>query len=950
MWFGTETGLSRFDGTHFKNFYSSDGLPDNEIIKLFVDSKNRVWIAPFRNAIAYYYKGEIHNQQNDSLLKKINLASEVNTVVEDPDGNILIQETHASHIIQQGKTVITIKDFNGLPINVIRAGLNKANKFRIALSNPTDTGFKTFVRIAFADIVNNKLVIQKNHIVLDRPFTQKKVKWSIFKNHYGTIYIGAGLEIILENDKLNFAFPEDYSQIDIPFPKQFINLSVLNDSIVSLNTLNGSMFFNCRQKKIISSFLRGFSINGVIEDTEGSLWFSTFGKGIYRLGSLGVANYPLKLNDINLPVYTIQKSDSLLLIGTDNCFLWWLNTKRGTLRGKQIEEGANQGRVTAILPLKNGHMLIGGDNGLLLLDRNVFDKLPIFDKTILSVVNIKSLSLSNNNELLVAGSAMILRMRTKDFTIIDTIWYGRTTAIYNKGDTMYIGTLNGLYAKDQKKNIFFFGNSSKLLSIRITAIVPYNKDTLCVATSGNGLVLLKDDKIIADITEHNGLTSNICRNISILKNDIWVGTDKGINKISVRDTGFHIINYTYADGLNSDIINAMYVDSNKVWLGLPDGLTTFDEKEISKKSNCLLHITDITVSEKKWLFDTTDFTLTHDSNNIKFNFVGISYKSGGEIIYRYKLDGLDTAWKTTHETFLSYPSLPSGKYKLELYAINKFGVESNRMEIKFTVEKLIWERLWFQAIVLLVLLAAVWAIAYMRIKNLKRREQQKTFFATKIAELEQMALRSQMNPHFIFNSLNSIQQYVIDKDIVGANEFITTFSRLIRMTLDISSRLNISLQEEIKYISTYLELEKRRFENKFEYEIRVAGEINTEHYFIPPMILQPYIENSIRHGMRYKSGSDGKILIRLEQDTKYLICSVEDNGIGRKLAGQFKSNFSIEYQSKGMTLTAKRIEVFNKTHNHPILVDIKDLYDESQSPSGTKIIVFFPLQEVLHDK
>ena len=218
-------------------------------------------------------------------------------------------------------------------------------------------------------------------------------------------------------------------------------------------------------------------------------------------------------------------------------------------------------------------------------------------------------------------------------------------------------------------------------------------------------------------------------------------------------------------------------------------------------------------------------------------------------------------------------------------------------------------------------------------------------FAAKLSELEQMALRSQMNPHFIFNSLNSIQQYVIDKDILGANEFITQFSRLIRLTLDHSAKLDISLEQEVVYLSTYLELEKKRFENKFNYTINTDPEINTEDYFIPPMILQPYVENSVRHGMRYKKDNEGKIVISFHTASGYLICNIEDNGIGRKQARQFKSIAPMEYQSKGMTLTARRIEVFNSTHASSIGINIEDMEDYSRKPAGTKVTIKFPIKE-----
>jgi len=202
-----------------------------------------------------------------------------------------------------------------------------------------------------------------------------------------------------------------------------------------------------------------------------------------------------------------------------------------------------------------------------------------------------------------------------------------------------------------------------------------------------------------------------------------------------------------------------------------------------------------------------------------------------------------------------------------------------------------------------------------------------------------------MNPHFIFNSLNSIQQYVIDKDIAGANKFISGFSRLMRQTMYFSSKSYISVSDELNYLSTYLELEKDRLENVFIYKITVEENIYPQNYLIPPMILQPYVENSVRHGVRYRKDKEGVILINVSRHKNYLTFVIEDNGIGRKKSQQLKGNTSIEYQSKGMSLTGDRIKMLNEKSGSKIEVLIDDMENTEGQPLGTKVIVRFPLIE-----
>ena len=228
-----------------------------------------------------------------------------------------------------------------------------------------------------------------------------------------------------------------------------------------------------------------------------------------------------------------------------------------------------------------------------------------------------------------------------------------------------------------------------------------------------------------------------------------------------------------------------------------------------------------------------------------------------------------------------------------------------------------------------------------RIKQVRLREKEKNILKEQVASLEQMALKAQMNPHFIFNSLNSIQHYVLDKDIVGANRYISGFSRLIRLTLDNSSKTEITIAEEIKYLSQYLELEKMRTDDNFSYSIHVSEEILHNDHSVSPMILQPFVENSIRHGIRYRDDSNGHIKIEISQYEKGLKFIIEDNGVGRSVAESFKSKSPIEYQSKGISLTEKRINLMNKDREENIEMIIADIEDNG-TVIGTRVVIIYP--------
>jgi hypothetical protein len=480
------------------------------------------------------------------------------------------------------------------------------------------------------------------------------------------------------------------------------------------------------------------------------------------------------------------------------------------------------------------------------------------------------------------------------------------------------------------------------LKSRIAAITETPDGTLWIATYDRGVVAYKNKKVIYNISKEHGLSSNICRNLFLHDNELWVGTDNGLNKITIGDKKFSITKYSVADGLLSNFINAICVDDSLVYVGTPEGISYFDDRKISQQAPCLLRLTDIVISGQSVTASSSRLVLARKNNNIRFEYAGISYRSGGEIHYRYRMSGLDTTWRNTKENFLDYPTLLPGNYTMELQAVNKFGTESEILRIPFFIEKYWWEKTWVRVLAIIFFLSIIIFLMNRRIRQIRSREQEKNSLREQVSLLEQMALKAQMNPHFIFNSLNSIQHYVLDKDVVGANKYISAFSRLIRLTLDNSSRSEIPIEEEIEYLSQYLELEKMRSGHQFTYSINACEKIVHDGYNISPMVLQPFVENSIRHGIRYRNDANGHIKIDIAQCKNGLKFIIEDNGVGRELAESYKSKNPVEYQSKGISLTKQRINLMNVHRKEKIEMQISDV-KENGNVTGTKVIINYPI-------
>jgi len=920
LWFATETGVSRFDGTHFFNFTKANGLPDNDIIKLFLDSRGRVWMMPFRNTICYYWKGKIYNQENDSLLKRIPVAHQIKDIVEDRQGNLLFMDLMSLYVVRPDQQDTSINKIDGHPFMASNAGLSASGNFTVLAEIQNEGHFSLAFDPKLLLLSKNKLPNQLWMHQCNFVSSNLTIRRVSNPDPHGTV---------------------DYMQVvnktgqrSVPLPLDFTNLSVLNDTLCAISTGNGAYFYDVTKNKVFRHALKGINVNSVFQDKEGNNWFLTAGTGIYRVGSFEFINFAFTKNNKDyLPVFSVNKIDSLVYVGSEKSCLFTIDTKTQRIRSLYEIKGAINTKITSILELSPKRIFLGTNEGVIDLTRPS-------RKSRLGI-NVKSMHIDGNG-LLVSSHNGVMRA-TADLVFRNLVNYIRSTCSFLQNKTYYYGTLNGLYTLDSTGKTAWLGEKEPLFRSRIASIEGAPDGTLWVATHGDGLIGYKDGKVTWSIRQKDGLTSDICRNVFIdADNNVWVGTDRGLNRVQWHKGRYHITTFASGHGLMSDVINAIHVEGTQVYVGTPAGLTCFDAGKITLNSYCKLRMTGIQASGRAWATDTAGFTLPPTNNAIRFDYVGISYKSAGDISYRYRLVGLNDTWDTTRETFLNYLSLPSGDYELQLTATNKFGVESERINIPFHVEKLLWEKTWFRILALVLAWVLIWIFVNARIKRVRRQNDEKMQINNRMAELEQMALKAQMNPHFIFNSLNSVQQYVIDKDLLGANKFITDFSRLIRLTLDISSRTRINIYEEISYLATYLELEKTKFEDKFSYTVAVAPDIDPFDWFIPPMILQPYVENSIRHGVRYRNDKEGHIRVSFTLDQQYLICQVEDNGVGRKKAGQYKSEIPIEYQSKGMTLTAKRIEMLNKNSATPVLIEIEDL-ETNNIPAGTRVTLRFPL-------
>jgi len=278
-----------------------------------------------------------------------------------------------------------------------------------------------------------------------------------------------------------------------------------------------------------------------------------------------------------------------------------------------------------------------------------------------------------------------------------------------------------------------------------------------------------------------------------------------------------------------------------------------------------------------------------------------------------------------------------------LFCTDRFGKKSNIVRVPICVNKIWYKRFDFLFLSLFLFVIAFYIYFNTQRKKNERELNLKLQNAQKIMSLEQEALKAQMNPHFIFNCLNAIQYFIIEKDVISANKFISSFAGLIRQALDNSGRKSISIEEEITFLKLFIEIEQNRFEDRFLYQINVSDDIETDLLQIPPMLVQPFVENAINHGLLHKKNGIGKLEIYFSLSEEMLKIIISDNGIGRTASRSLSNHVELRHVSKGIALTEMRISRLNFSETNKIKLAIEDQYDNNGNSIGTQVEILIPL-------
>jgi len=484
-----------------------------------------------------------------------------------------------------------------------------------------------------------------------------------------------------------------------------------------------------------------------------------------------------------------------------------------------------------------------------------------------------------------------------------------------------LGTVNGLF-EFENQVIKELVNRPEMLRSRINDIKKIG-DKYLFATLGYGLVFwdLENDPIV--VTRSEGLLSNNVEQIFIDdKEHIYLSTKAGLCKLWFDDNdSLHVKNYTTFHGLPSNEVNDVAEWNDTIYLATGKGIAMLTEDlEVAPKHQVLLE--DVLMAGDSSLVDLDNISLAYNDNNLSIHYKTIDYTMKSKIDYRYRLN--EGPWTVTRSTFASFSALQPDTYLYEVQSKNRDDIWSESTTLSFTIDLPWWKTWWcyFLSFCLLILLG--FYIYKRRISFLKNKIK----VEREIRELERSALQAQMNPHFIFNCLNSIQRFIMDNDKENAMEYLAKFATLIRQSLNASNEKKISLDQEILMLQNYLDLEKLRFKKKFDYKIIVDEAVVPEEISIPPLLVQPYVENAIIHGMQgLEVGGLIEIHINKINPNRIEIC-IRDNGKAKSYGIK-----NPEHKSLGMSITSRRL-----AHNNQ-LADDSILIEPSYSEEGAEVVI-----------
>jgi len=988
------------DWQSIRNFSMSDGLPSNIVLDIFEDSRGLVWLAT--DAGLFEFLGEeIKFRKELSRLQ----GERINSICEDEKGNLwfsargvgfckfdgnklsifqldsvtkenditcLLKSSTSDNLIlasSEGVFVCNVQNCKleqayGLckkPVLKFRQYLNKF----VANSLTQNENFE--FEIESGKILEHSIAPGLNHVQFGLQNGIDTLKNVLKSGNPFILYTNEGKNFVCdvteveENEKLEFYllryFEKDVEKQKIiklagnlltdlssekKLDKYIIHTIFLRKGYddLWLGTHNHGLIF-LQQSKFTyqDANLLGFQISllqDLICDKQGNVIVAS--KNEIRLFQDSKVKHSLIAIDFCRLLnkkFKCTKNFTIYKLGLDKNELVWISTSKGFFT---FNTNSFQLKHVGITPAKN--FVFTDDNELLCFWKN---QLQFYTKN----------GLKPQKEIFEFSKSATISV-SKMIAIDSSVWISTR----QKGIVRY---------ENHKFRIFNRSNSNIHNVVNDILIMP---DSTIIAGGNNGIIYKiksESDKLVVvdTITSLDGLVGTSIHGIQYLSDgSLWCGTNLGVHRFEYNswrnESDLQFKFWNSKNGYLDQTGERAVIDKNQnIWVKTKNRILKIETNlERGKILDSKISLKLIRIHNEDWVGDSTQInqwtntpiepiSFKYDENDLAFRF-GIDFcQNVSNVRYRYLLYGFDKKWsKWSESPEAVYSHLPSGDYILKVEGKHLSEGVIIPFEFHIKVKTPWWKMWWFIMLSSLLLIGIVYFGMYLYAYFIRKREKARTKQFNRVIGLKMKSLQNQLDPHFIFNALNSIQSYILEEQQEKALEYLSDFSNVLRKKIGNANKDFISLLDEIAYLQLYLKLEQMRFSDKFSYKIKINASINPHKYKLPPMLIQPFLENAIKYGL---VGSEKKgnldVSFELEQDG-YLRCIITDNGVGRKKVTGLQENSNIKIHHKTLSTTIDRIKLLNKVQNNGRVYAylVEDLVDIDGLPKGTKIEIGFPKQ------
>lgn len=877
IWFATDFGVSKYDGMTFQNFSTNEGVADNEVLSIFQDKSGRVWFLTFNGKPCFYLEGKIYNAENHELLKQVNFENYLNKVYEDSTGNIWLSSIDKVVRINFNEKKVTSYKEKALFFHENKDGdvlfysgknfyYNSNQKSNIYLTNNQNFNYALNIKANFQ--LKNGGILYGND------------NWLNYKKPNS-----------LEIESVNTAsFLHKHDQIISVYENEGLYITTNNGVILLQNFQNGG------SKTNVERLLSGRNTTSTLKDHQGNIWVSTT-NGVYKIPEKRIK----KVDNLDSNILSINSNGKHLVCAGNNNKITILNIDNFKIES-EFKTSAKPKKIIN----HNEDFFIVNNKGALRLKN--LRHTPVFDLFSLKdiVAHKQYYYLADASGLYRIPNHLVYR---KDYRLgehlsnpeVVKLMDARPFSIFKTATNILVSTTEGVFKLDGVKATKVLTRNS-VFNYRVTSILT-NDGVSVLGTDGNGLFFYKNDSLLYNLNEKNGLLSNQIKSIFLYNKKLCVVTKKGAQFIDQNHKIQSIDHLTF----KALSVNASLFIKGRLYLATSQGVIYSDLQNFRRKKRIRSEIKATILGDNLNHNDTLDY----DENPIIFNFKRFDF-SLNPVGIEYRLLPTDKRWIKSGIQAVSYQNLPAGTYTFQL---GQKGSVIN--SLSFTINAPYWKTTWFIGTVLLALLAFAYSLYKIILRYNLNKAKKEHEFNLMLVKAEQDALKAQMNPHFIFNALNAIQNLVLKNKTNEACLYLGNFSKLVRSILNNARNFDTTISREIEFLNLYLNLESLRFSEKFGYAIRCGSGLN-KNLSIPSMIVQPFVENSIIHGFSDQKENDSPTLdIIFYEENEFICCNIVDNGRGFRQKNEKKD-------SLGLKIIEDRLRLYDSSGKSNFTIDSGD--------------------------